>query len=63
MYEILSSFAQTWGLLFFVVMFGTALVYALWPKNQNRFDRAASAPLTEADAPELPAANGDQING
>ena len=49
MYEILSSFAQTWGLLLFVVLFLGALIYALWPKNQARFDNAANAPLTEAD--------------
>jgi len=51
MYEILSSFAQTWGMLLFVALFLGALTYALWPKNQDRFDRAAHAPLTEADSP------------
>ena len=51
MYETLSSFAQTWGLLLFVVLFLGALTYALWPKNQARFDKAANAPLTEADKP------------
>lgn len=51
MYEILSSFAQTWGMLLFVALFLGALTYALWPKNQDRFDRAASAPLNESDSP------------
>lgn len=47
MYEALSSFAQTGGLVYFVVMFGAALLYALWPKNQDTFDRAAHAPLDD----------------
>ncbi|WP_300554833.1 cbb3-type cytochrome c oxidase subunit 3 [Maricaulis sp.] len=58
MYEILSSFAQTWGLLLFVMLFLGALAYALWPKNQDRFDKAAHAPLNESDTP-LDAAQGD----
>jgi cytochrome c oxidase cbb3-type subunit 4 len=58
MYEILSSFAQTWGLLLFVALFLGALAYALWPKNQQRFDKAANAPLNESDTP-LDAAKGD----
>lgn len=49
MYEALSSFAQTGGLVYFVLLFAAALLYALWPKNQETFDRAASAPLDEGD--------------
>lgn len=49
MYETLSSFAQTGGLIYFVVMFACALVYALWPSNQETFDRASSLPLQEVD--------------
>lgn len=63
MYDALASFAQTWGLLFFFLMFGCALIYALWPKNQERFNRAAHAPLTESDAPGAPVADGDKIDG
>ena len=47
MYEALSSFAQTGGLLYFVVMFAAALVYALWPRNQEKFDAAARLPLSD----------------
>lgn len=49
MYEILSSFAQTGGLIYFVVMFACALAYALWPSNKEAFDKAASIPLQEVD--------------
>ena len=47
MYESLSSFAQTGGLIYFVLMFLGALTYALWPRNQKTFDRAACAPLSD----------------
>lgn len=48
MYEVLSSFAQTGGLLYFVAMFAVALVYALWPKNQSQFDKASRVPMNDA---------------
>ena len=47
MYEALSSFAQTGGLIYFVIMFGAVLTYALWPRNQATFDAAAQLPLIE----------------
>lgn len=59
MHEMLSKFAQTWGLGLFVMMFATALVYALWPRNQEKFDSAARTPLDETDAPTTNGANGD----
>jgi cytochrome c oxidase cbb3-type subunit 4 len=49
-YEKLAQFAQTWGLFYVVVLFAVALVYALWPKNQATFDRAARAPLADDDS-------------
>tara|TARA_R110002073_G_scaffold156476_1_gene311771 strand:- start:163 stop:348 length:186 start_codon:yes stop_codon:yes gene_type:complete len=50
MYEALSQFAQTGGLLMFVAIFVAVLVYALWPKNQAKFDAAANMALYD-DAP------------
>ena len=32
-YETAASFAQTWGLVYFVLIFLGVLVYALWPRN------------------------------
>ncbi len=46
-YEKLAAFAQTWGLLYVFGCFVVVLVYALWPKNQEKFDRAARMPLDE----------------
>lgn len=46
-YETFAGFAQTWGLLYFFVIFLAVLVYALWPNNRRRFDEAAHVPLRE----------------
>ena len=46
-YQSLAEFAQTWGLVYFVAMFVAALIYALWPASQKRFDAAARVPLRE----------------
>jgi len=49
MYAALSSFAQTWGLGLFVVMFLIALTYALWPGNKETFRKAAHQPLVDKE--------------
>lgn len=46
-YLALASFAQTWGLIYFVTVFVTVVVYALWPSRQQKFDEAARMPLRE----------------
>jgi cytochrome c oxidase cbb3-type subunit 4 len=49
-YQALAEFAQTWGLLLFVIAFAAVVVYALWPSNKKKFDDAARAPLREDDS-------------
>lgn len=46
-YEGMSHFAQTWGLAFLVVLFLAGVGYAFWPKNKDKFRRAARLPLRE----------------
>lgn len=46
-YRALAEFAQTWGLAYFVAIFATVLVYALWPSRKQKFDEAARIPLRE----------------
>ena len=46
-YLALANFAQTWGLLYFVILFIGVLAYALWPSNRKRFDEAARSPVRE----------------
>lgn len=49
MYETLSKFAQTGGLLLFVLAFALMLIYALNPKNRDRFEAARRIPLDEGE--------------
>jgi cytochrome c oxidase cbb3-type subunit 4 len=46
-YAFFAHFAQTWGLVYFVVIFIAVLAYALWPSRQQQFDEAARVPLRE----------------
>lgn len=49
MYEILASFAQTGGLILFIIAFILVLIYALKPGNLPVFDRAREIPLQDED--------------
>lgn len=46
-YIAVAAFAQTWGLIYFMILFGIVLAYALWPKNRKTFDDAAQIPFRE----------------
>ena len=46
-YKAVAEFAQTWGLVYFVVIFVLVLLYALWPSSKQQFDEAARIPLRE----------------
>lgn len=46
-YSSFAEFAQTWGLLYFVLMFLAVVVYAFWPANKKQFDDASRIPLRE----------------
>ncbi len=46
-YESVSYFAQTWGLVYLVVLFAGVLVYALRPGAKDKFEQAARIPLKE----------------
>ncbi|KMO13445.1 cytochrome C oxidase [Methylobacterium indicum] len=46
-YDLAARFAQTSGLLYFVALFAGVALYAVWPRNQGRFDAAARLPLDE----------------
>jgi cytochrome c oxidase cbb3-type subunit 4 len=46
-YKAVSEFAQTWGLVYFAVIFAAVLLYALWPSNKAQFDHDARIPLRE----------------
>jgi Cbb3-type cytochrome oxidase, subunit 3 len=46
-YENFAGFAQTWGLVYFFVIFAAVVVYAMWPRNKKTFEDAARIPLNE----------------
>jgi cytochrome c oxidase cbb3-type subunit IV len=46
-YETLAEIAQTWGLVYFVLVFIATLAYALWPSLKGQFDESARLPLRE----------------
>jgi cytochrome c oxidase cbb3-type subunit 4 len=46
-YKMLAEFAQTWGLLYFVMIFSIVLAYTFWPSRKSTFDEAARMPLRE----------------
>ena len=41
------EFAQTYCLVYLMLLFLGVQVYALWPGNRRRFDDAAKIPLRE----------------
>ena len=46
-YATLASFAQTWGLAYFVTVFSSVIIWAMWPSRRKRFEEAALTPLRE----------------
>ncbi len=47
LYENVASFAATYGLVYFIILFAVVVAYALWPGNKSKFDQAARLPLKE----------------
>lgn len=48
-YETVSSVVQQGGSIYFALMFIAGVVYALWPRNRETFQRAAQAALVDED--------------
>ncbi len=46
-YLSLAAFAQTWGLVLFVIAFLGIVAYAMWPSKKKDFDEASKIPLKE----------------
>lgn len=46
-YTALASFAQTWGLAYFVLVFLCVVAWAMAPGRKRDFDAAARLPLEE----------------
>lgn len=46
-FHAVSHFAQTWGLVYLLILFAGALFYALRPGAKAKFKDAAEIPLRE----------------
>ncbi|WP_377843906.1 cbb3-type cytochrome c oxidase subunit 3 [Bosea sp. UC22_33] len=50
-HNTLVGFAKSWGLFYLLAMAIGVLIYALWPANRKRFDRAKKSIFDEDDRP------------
>ncbi|HQN52318.1 MAG TPA: cbb3-type cytochrome c oxidase subunit 3 [Phenylobacterium sp.] len=48
-YETVAKFAQQGGTIYFGLIFLGGLIYALWPRNREVFNRLAQMPLEQED--------------
>lgn len=46
-FENVAMFAETWGLVYFVILFAGVLIYALRPSARKKFQDAAQIPFKE----------------
>lgn len=46
-YQDVVAFSESWGGVYFMIMFLVALTYALWPSKRAEFDQAARIPLED----------------
>lgn len=52
-YDVIAHVVKISGTVFFTGFFVLTILYALWPKNKARFERAAELPLNTNDHPEI----------
>lgn len=50
-HETLVAFSKSWGLFYLIAFMIAVLVYAFWPSNRKRFDRAKKSILDKDDRP------------
>ncbi len=50
-HEAVVAFAKSFGLFYLIAMAIGVVVYAFWPRNRKRFDRAARSIVEDEDKP------------
>ena len=50
-YDSLVAFSKSWGLFYMMGFFICVCVYAFWPRNRKKFDRAKKSILDKDDRP------------
>lgn len=51
-HQSLVAFSKTWGLFYLIALAIAVVIYALWPGNRKRFERAKRSILDKDDRPE-----------
>ena len=51
-YQTLRTFADSWGLLFMVVVFVAVVIYTFRPGSKKEADKIAQIPLKDDDDPK-----------
>jgi cytochrome c oxidase cbb3-type subunit IV len=52
-YEAVSRFAQQGGTIYFALLFLAGVIYALWPRNKEAFQRLARLPLEDDESDDV----------
>jgi cytochrome c oxidase cbb3-type subunit IV len=50
-HDFLVGFSKSFGLFYLIALSIAVLIYAYWPGNKARFDRAARSILSDEDKP------------
>lgn len=50
-HDAVVAFSKSWGLFYLIAFFVAVVIYALWPSNRKRFDRAKKSILDKDDKP------------
>jgi cytochrome c oxidase cbb3-type subunit 4 len=51
-HQSIVGFAKSWGLFYLIALAIIVVIYAFWPSNRKRFDRAKRSILDEDDKPK-----------
>jgi cytochrome c oxidase cbb3-type subunit IV len=49
-YQEVLEMSRTWSAVYFFALFAVACIYAFWPRNRAKFERAAQIPLENEEA-------------
>jgi cytochrome c oxidase cbb3-type subunit 4 len=50
-HDFLVGLSKSFGLFYLIALSVAVLIYAYWPSNKTRFDRAAQSILSDEDKP------------
>ncbi|MEZ5784012.1 MAG: cbb3-type cytochrome c oxidase subunit 3 [Rhizobiaceae bacterium] len=53
-HQSIVGFSKSWGLFYLIALAIGVLIYAFWPSNKKRFDRAKNSILDRDDRPGDP---------